>query len=336
MKAQLRHHPVAQVVLLLGLTTVALTLSSWIALGFMCVVIAVVAYATALHEASWNRFKVLLAFAAFLVMTRVLLQNIFGYPMGSSVLFELPTLEMPSWFAGLRVGGAVTVESLDFSATEGLKIATSVLLIGAFLISVSPAQILRNAPAVVHHVGLVLVIALSFVPQLLIDAMRLRQASRWRGLKQNALSTIAINLNRMISSALERSVTLAAALTLRGYQPVQGTLVQKRLLAVSSQVLAVSVGLLILVGSHLLINAMMLGALAIFTYCINQLGMLSQRTRFSNSTYHVQDFFIMGLGFVLAILSLSIASEAFLVAASITSILIALFIIPSLRSQVNS
>lgn len=164
-----------------------------------------------------KNFAIIAAATAVFMLVRVLLQNVFGYPMGSSVLFELPSVQLPSWLSGVRVGGEVTVESVLFAINDGARIAGITLLFAMAAAITSPTRVLRALPLSLHSAGMLLVIAVTFLPHLLADISRLRHASRWRGQKSTGVRTLVSQVISVAESALDRSVTLAASLTVRGY-----------------------------------------------------------------------------------------------------------------------
>ena len=69
-----------------------------------------------------------LAAVALRVTMAVILGNGVG---GSVVIVDLPRLPLPSWLAGLRVGGPVTLESVLAAAVDGMRLAATLACIGA-------------------------------------------------------------------------------------------------------------------------------------------------------------------------------------------------------------
>ena len=47
-----------------------------------------------------------------IIVVRVVLQILFGYRLPGHVLFTLPHVTLPSWAAGVTLGGPVTAESI--------------------------------------------------------------------------------------------------------------------------------------------------------------------------------------------------------------------------------
>ncbi|MFM9136211.1 MAG: energy-coupling factor transporter transmembrane component T [bacterium] len=186
----------------------------------LLLIIAVCAYVVAARRpnAPWARsFAVFLRLGLVIIAVRVAFQVLMGAPLGTTVLFTLPTLALPEQFAGVRLGGAVTLESVVASLYEGLRLATIIAAIGAANSLASPARLLKSVPAALYELGVSLVVALTFAPQLVGDLERVRQARRLRGRPTRGMRGLAGAAVPVLEDALERSAALAAAMDSRGY-----------------------------------------------------------------------------------------------------------------------
>ncbi len=96
------------------------------------------------------------------------------------MLFTLPSLPMPSG-SGLKLGGQVTLEAVLRAFYEGLQLATILCCVGAANALGSARRLLRYVPGALYEIGVACVIALTFAPQLVTDAARVRAAHRLRG-----------------------------------------------------------------------------------------------------------------------------------------------------------
>lgn len=72
-------------------------------------------------------------------------------------------------------------------------------------------------PAALYEVGVSIVVALTFTPQVVGDVDRLRTARRLRGRSTRGPAAIAAAALPVLENALERSVQLAASMDARGY-----------------------------------------------------------------------------------------------------------------------
>ena len=139
-----------------------------------------------------------------------------GIP-GRVVLFRLPEIPLPAWTSGVRIGGAVTLEGLLYAVYDGLRLATILACLGATNALASPRRLLRYVPATLYEIGTAVVVALTFAPQLVEDAARVRAARRLRGHSTRSLAEIGRLAVPVLVGALDRSLELAASMESRGY-----------------------------------------------------------------------------------------------------------------------
>jgi energy-coupling factor transport system permease protein len=119
--------------------------------------------------------------------------------------------------AGLKLGGVVTAEAVLRAFYEGLQLATILCCVGAINSLASARRLLRCVPGALYEMGVAIVVALTFAPQLVSDAARIRAAHRLRGQRSHGFSGLRRAALPVLEGALERSVELAAAMDSRGY-----------------------------------------------------------------------------------------------------------------------
>lgn len=169
-------------------------------------------------NAPWARsFGSFLKLGAFVVGIRMVIDIIFGIRVGDTLLFTLPSIELPSWAAGVTIGGPVTAEMVAKSFREGFRLAVLLACFGALNSLSSPYRMLRALPAVLYEAGVAVTMAVAFAPEAIAASTRLREARRLRGRVASgpkALRGIAVPL---LEDALDRSLLLAASMDVRGY-----------------------------------------------------------------------------------------------------------------------
>jgi energy-coupling factor transport system permease protein len=111
----------------------------------------------------------------------------------------------------------VTLESLVAALYDGMRLATILICVGAANSLASPARLLKAVPAALYEFGLSVVVAVTFAPQLVADLDRVRTSRRLRGRTVGGVRGTAAVALPVLEGALERSVTLAAAMDSRGY-----------------------------------------------------------------------------------------------------------------------
>jgi energy-coupling factor transport system permease protein len=187
--------------------------SSWLAgLAIAGATILVWQYAA---DVPWARtFWFSLKLGVFILVIRTVVGVLIGVPIPGTTLFTLPIVPLPSWLAGIRIGGSVTQERLLSSIHEGLIIVAVIALFGAAVSLTSPHKLLRVTPVMIYEFGVATVIATSALPNLVQSISRIRRARLLRGDENPSWRSIALPL---LEDSLSKSLELAAAMDARGY-----------------------------------------------------------------------------------------------------------------------
>ena len=162
-------------------------------------------------------FRFYLILAAVIVVIRMVLHLLVGLKFGTIELFQLPTVDLPSWAAGIVLGGTVYLEGLLRAVAEGLRLGTIIVCIGAANALANPKRLLRAFPAALHDIGTALVVAVSVAPQLAESIVRVMRARRLRGDHRKGLRGLKHIAIPVLHDTLERSIHLAASMDARGY-----------------------------------------------------------------------------------------------------------------------
>jgi energy-coupling factor transport system permease protein len=147
----------------------------------------------------------------------VLTSLIGGGVPGTTVLLRLPEIPLPSGSTNLRLGGAVSLEQVLAAAYEGARLAAVLACIGAANALASPRRLLRYVPATLYEIGTALVVGLTYAPQLVQDARRVRAARRLRGHGGRSPRELMRLAVPVLDGALEGALELAASMESRGY-----------------------------------------------------------------------------------------------------------------------
>ena len=119
--------------------------------------------------------------------------------------------------AGCGWAAPVTLEGLLAAAYEGMRLAAILACLGATNALASPRRLLRYVPATLYEVGTAVVVALTFAPQMVEDAARVRAARRLRGHTGRGIREMGRLAVPVLVGSLERSLSLAASMESRGY-----------------------------------------------------------------------------------------------------------------------
>ena len=179
-------------------------------ISIIAVVLLVVSFRKS--DAPWSR-----SIKGFLIVIRLFLVIITPDIFGDTLLFTLPEVDLPSVFAGVKLGGEIKANTVYYAFQEGLRLATILVCIGGAQSLASPTRLLKSIPAALYEVGLSIVVALTFAPQLAFDAKRVRDAQFLRGRKTKGIRALAKTFVPVLEGAMERALLLASAMDSRGY-----------------------------------------------------------------------------------------------------------------------
>ena len=209
--------------------------------------------------------------------------------IGQIVLFRLPE----SWPI---VGGPITLEAIIAGAVSGLSLFTILVVFAAFNAVVDHYQLLRATPASLFQAGVVVSIAITFVPQMMLSAREIRQAQRIRGHRFRGIRDLLPLIIPLLASGLERAIQLAETMEARGFGSAVKPIPQRQ--AIMAQLVTLGGLLGLLAGLFIVFYfpqqsywgwalAALGGAglLAIF----GLQGKRVQRTRYRRPTWHGRD-----------------------------------------------
>ena len=133
------------------------------------------------------------------------------------MLFRLPQLHAPRWYAGVQFGGPVSLEASLAAAVDGLRLACLLCCVGAANTLANPKRALRVLPGALYELGVAVTVSISVAPQLVESVQRVRRARRLRAGRVSGLRALRGIAVPVLEDALERSLRLAAAMDSRGY-----------------------------------------------------------------------------------------------------------------------
>jgi energy-coupling factor transport system permease protein len=300
-------HPGAWWVWALGLATAASRTTNPLLLAL---IVAVAGWVVSRRrpDAPWARsYAVFLRLGLIVIGIRVAFAAVFGSGAGTHVLVTLPEIPLPSWAAGVSLGGALTLEEVLVAAYAGAVLAAMLACVGAANSLASPARLLTSVPSALYEVGVAVVVAMTFAPQLVGDVARVRTARRLRGRPDRGLKAIAGSIMPVLDGALERAVDLAAAMDSRGYGRT-GTVSRSTRITSASLLLVGLVG--VCVGVYSLLDVGTPGAiglpLLVLGVAAAVIGMLlagrrSIRTRYRPDPWALPEWLVSFSGIVPAV-----------------------------------
>ena len=199
--------PLTWIVWLLAMATVILTLQNPLYLLIVLLVVQVVRVQCGRGSVSGAPVS-LLRMAGFIFFFSSLFNLLFVH-IGSTVLLRLPPFPL--------IGGIWTAEALVFGLANGLKLLTLLAVFITFNQIVAVSQLARLIPSAFRDLGIVLLIALTYVPETTRHLRRIREAQMIRGHELRGIRDWRPLLLPLLVGGLERAINLAEAMVARGY-----------------------------------------------------------------------------------------------------------------------
>lgn len=145
-----------------------------------------------------------------LVIALSTLFNALFVHVGANVLFRLPE-------AWPLVGGPVTLEGAAYGATNGLVLLALLAIFLAFNSIVPVRELVRLTPRAFQDLGVVVLVAMTYVPETRRHLQQIQEAQAIRGHRLRGLRDWQPIVIPLLVGGLERAVNLAEAMVARGY-----------------------------------------------------------------------------------------------------------------------
>jgi energy-coupling factor transporter transmembrane protein EcfT len=156
--------------------------------------------------------------------------------------------------AGIRVGGDVTKERMLLVFTESMKFAVLLIAFGAASALSSPVKIIKSISGRVYLFGVVLIIAVSVLPQIVQSFNRVLAARRMRGLERLSIKNFRSVITPVLEESLERALDLSAAMESRGFGYHKKPSKYRPENFSGSDLISISVAIYLLIFTPILIN----------------------------------------------------------------------------------
>lgn len=162
-------------------------------------------------------FSVLLVFGLLFAVVRVVLTALTTHA-GTDVVFTLPHLDLPRLLGGFQVGGTVELPVVLQAASEAFVVVGLMAVFGAFNAVVSHHELVQSAPRAFYEAGLVVTVAVTFVPATVATVQRVGEADLARtGGRVVRRGRLLRRTVPVLESGLERSLALAESMDARGF-----------------------------------------------------------------------------------------------------------------------
>jgi energy-coupling factor transport system permease protein len=164
-------------------------------------------------------FPILVTLGVVFAVLRVVLTTLttHGGPT-TDVWFTLPSAHLPKILGGFTVGGTVEGQVVLLSAAQAFAVVGILAAFGVFNAVASHHELLQAAPRAFHEPGLIVTVALAFVPSTMTAVAAAREADRARTggrvVRRGRLVRLTVPI---VESGLERAMALAESMDARGF-----------------------------------------------------------------------------------------------------------------------
>ncbi len=162
---------------------------------------------------------------AAIIMMGSILFNLLMVRVGGTILFNLPQ----NWWL---IGGPKTLEAAIYGAINGLTLITLLAIFLTFNAVVPVSDLIKLIPKAMTNLGIILLLALTYVPETISHLRRIREAQAIRGHRLRGFRDWQPIVIPLLIGGLERSLSLAESMISRGFsstvnvrQPVSNQLV---------------------------------------------------------------------------------------------------------------
>jgi energy-coupling factor transport system permease protein len=188
---------------------------------YVALVVGVAAFVVEVHalDSPFARaFPTLVIVGVVFAVVRVVLTAATTHGGPGPVVVTTPEMTLPTVLGGFTVGGTVELPVVLRAAAEGFAIVGIMAVFGAFNATVSHYELVQSAPRAFYELGLVVIVALAFVPSTIGAIHGVREADRARTggrvVRRRRLLRLVVPL---IETGLERAVGLAESMDSRGF-----------------------------------------------------------------------------------------------------------------------
>lgn len=157
---------------------------------------------TAVRLPFWSMSVVILMFSS--------LFNALTAHFGRTILLELPA----GWWL---IGGPLTAEALVYGLITGLSLITLLAFFLTFNAAVTAGELARLVPSALKDLGIVLIVAITYVPETIRQLGKIRDAQAVRGHQLQGLRSWRPIVTPLVVGGLECAVNLAESMVARGY-----------------------------------------------------------------------------------------------------------------------
>ncbi|MFN8017501.1 MAG: energy-coupling factor transporter transmembrane component T [Acidimicrobiales bacterium] len=213
-------------------------------------------------------FPILVGLGVAFALIRVALTTLTTHSLAPEHLWlTLPSFGLPRLLGGFTVGGTIEGDVVLYAAAQAFAVVGIMGAFGAFNAVASHHELVQATPRAFHEPGLIVSVALAFVPATMGAVADAREADRARTggrvVRKGRLVRLSVPI---VESGLERAVSLAESMDARGFaRQARGPADRTAGWLGLGAMLALGAGFVALIGhrSGVAVVALVAGALAL-------------------------------------------------------------------------
>lgn len=274
----------AWVVWLISMSVLTLTTRNPLYILILLLIARLVGTSCAIDQ---NRVKIHFWRLAAIIIISSVIFNLLMVQVGQTVLFSFPR----NWWL---IGGPKTLEGAVYGAINGLILITLLAIFLTFNSVVSVSELVKLTPRAFSNLGLVILLAMTYIPETINHLQRIRDAQAIRGHRLKGFRDWRPIIIPLLVGGLERSMSLAESMVSRGY----GSTTDARLPVVIQLILLGGlifsfVGWLLTYQSGIWGWVLFVTGLLIIFFIVFLLGRNVKHTNYRPQPWHWQDWLII-------------------------------------------
>jgi energy-coupling factor transport system permease protein len=195
------------------------------------------------------------------------------------------------------IGGVMTLEAAVYGLHNGLILVALLAVFLALNMLVPAGELVRLAPRAFYSLGVVLLIALTYVPETVRHLERVREAQAIRGHRLRGLRDWRPLLIPLMIGGLERAMQLAETMVARGYGATHGNEQPARVrLALAGSLLALLAGWVLALWWGWPGYLLLLVGTAVLLVLLRRLGRSAQHSVYRPFRWQKQDTVLLLVG----------------------------------------
>jgi len=204
---------------------------------------------------------------------------------------ETVILTLPDW---PLIGGRITLEAMVEGASNGLTLLALLAVFMALNAIVPAGDLVRLVPVALHDLGLIVLIAITYIPETRRHLKRIREAQAIRGHELHGFRDWRPLVIPLLIGGLERAMRLAETMVSRGYGATQNNQSStiERLALISGLCIALT-GWILVVWQGYVGWLVLMAGLSILSWLLWRRGRQKKRTSYNPNSWGKKDWLIL-------------------------------------------